>query len=430
MTTDRIERRLPEILTELSVPQVPDYLDDILSQTARIRPRPGWTLPERWLPMDIALRPVSVGRLPLRTLAVLALLLLGLAVAAFAYLGAQRPKPAPLYGPAANGSLVYERNGDIFIAAAGRGDETLVIGGDTTDISPRWSLDGSTIWFGRVIDGETLVMAADPDGSDVREVSRALAHTTEAVELSPDARHLVAINVVETPARLEVLSLSPDNSKTVLDLDTVVPTSYAQWRPPNGGEIVFLGHPGGVATELGLYAIRPDGSGLRQIAIQHGETPVGVATQLSFLNIVMSDDGRTAAYWNWETQVVAGRTTFVHLIDLDTGVDHRMTYDPTGSGESQPAFLADGRLIMERGEADGYLRLLVAPPDASAPGTFVGDFGFHKSEGEWALSPDREEVLFDWAPLGGSALITIASGVVQDTDLELPNLGSWQRLAP
>jgi hypothetical protein len=60
----------------------------------------------------------------------------------------------------------------------------------------------------------------------------------------------------------------------------------------------------------------------------------------------------------------------------------------------------------------------------------VGDFGFHKSEGEWALSPDREEVLFDWAPLGGSALITIASGVVQDTDLELPNLGSWQRLAP
>ena len=430
MTTDRIERRLPEILTELSTPQVPDYLDDILSQTARIRPRPGWTLPERWLPMDIASRPVTVGRVPLRTLSILALLLLTLAVAVLVYTGASNAKPAPFYGPAANGSLVYERNGDIFLADPEARSERLVIGGETTDIAPRWSLDGSTIWFGRVIDGQTLVMAANRNGGNVHEVSRALAPATDAVELSPDAKQLVLINTTAVPASLEVLSLAGDNSKAVLDLGTVVPTMYAQWRPPNGGEIVFLGHPAGLPTELGLYAVRPDGSGFRQIAIQHGETPDNTPTQLSFQNIVLSDDGRMAAYWNWETEVVAGRRTFVHLIDLDTGVDRRMTYDPTGPGEGQPAFLTDGRLIMERGADNGVQRLLVAPADASTAGSFVGDFAFHYNDGEWTLSPDRKEVLFDSSLDGaGTSIITIATGKVEKTDLDLPWDGSWQRLA-
>ena len=51
----RIERNLPAILEDLSMAPVPDYLDDVFGQTGRIRQRPAWTFPGRWLPMaDIA----------------------------------------------------------------------------------------------------------------------------------------------------------------------------------------------------------------------------------------------------------------------------------------------------------------------------------------------------------------------------------------
>jgi hypothetical protein len=50
-TPSRIERNLPGILGELSAAPTPDYLDDVFARTGRMRQRPGWTFPERWLPM-------------------------------------------------------------------------------------------------------------------------------------------------------------------------------------------------------------------------------------------------------------------------------------------------------------------------------------------------------------------------------------------
>jgi hypothetical protein len=54
MTTpiDPIERRLPEALTDLASPRTPDYFIDILGQTARIRQRPAWVRPGRWISMN------------------------------------------------------------------------------------------------------------------------------------------------------------------------------------------------------------------------------------------------------------------------------------------------------------------------------------------------------------------------------------------
>ncbi len=49
---DRFERQLPGALTELADPRTPDYLIDILGQTARTRQRPAWITPGRWNPMS------------------------------------------------------------------------------------------------------------------------------------------------------------------------------------------------------------------------------------------------------------------------------------------------------------------------------------------------------------------------------------------
>ncbi len=127
MTTDRFERRLPEILDEISLPHVPDYTDDILDQTARIRQRPGWTLPERWLPMDLTASPARIGRVPWRTVGVVALLILALAVA-IVVVGSRTRQVNPFYGPAANGSIIYDLEGDIYVTDALGAPGRLLIG--------------------------------------------------------------------------------------------------------------------------------------------------------------------------------------------------------------------------------------------------------------------------------------------------------------
>jgi hypothetical protein len=432
MTTDRIERRLPEILDEISVPQVPDYLDDILSQTARIRPRPGWTFPERWLPMDIAVR-TRWGPLTSRTVAIVVILALivALGVAAVVYVGSHTRRLPPAYGPASNGSIVYERVGDIFTTDPDGHFETPIIGGETNDFSPRWSRDGTTIHFGRTTAQGTAVMAADADGRNVRQLSSILLSDPDAAEVSPGGNQLAAIDHPSGvgSARVAVLDLAGGRTLRILDVGTIRPTTYVNWRPPSGNELVFLGNPDGRFAELGLYVARSDGfGGLRRLAVQHGESTADPRTQLSFQNLVLSDDGRMAGYWNWETTVAAGRTCFVHLIDLDTGDDRRVTFDPTAACELAPAFLADDKILVERQDLVGNSQLLVAPADASAPGLLIGPRFDYRHRVGWAVSPDRREVLFvsDSEP---SQLITIATGAARPIQLSLPDAGSWQRLA-
>jgi hypothetical protein len=430
MTTDRIERRLPGILTDLAEPQAPDYIDDILSLTARTRQRPGWTFLERWLPMDIAVRRVGAGRPGLAAIILLALLL-AVGVAIVAIVGSQQRRPVPPFGPATNGSIIYERFGDIYVTDPGATRERVLVGGDTRDFGMRWSLDGSTIFFGRETAGGTAVMAADADGRNIRQLSSTLiSPNTEAVEVSPDGTELVLIDPALRPRSMFVLPLVGDGAMRHLDLGNVEPTTYAQWRPPNGDEIVFLGHPGGVPTELALYIVREDGTDLRPLFMQRDESAeTATPTRIPFQNIVLADDGQSAAYWNWETGVDAGRNCFVHLIDLATGEDRRMTYDPTAVCEVQPAFLSGGRILVERQDSLGVAQLLVAPADASASGTLIGPTFHYTVKVGWALSPDREKVLFV-RTTGSTRLIWIETGATEDVPVKLPDVGNWQRLAP
>ena len=76
---DRAPQREPEGLRER-----------ILAQTARTRRRPSWAIPERWLAMQLTIpRPVSVVPRPAWVFLILALLL-ALAVAIVALVGARR----------------------------------------------------------------------------------------------------------------------------------------------------------------------------------------------------------------------------------------------------------------------------------------------------------------------------------------------------
>ena len=300
--------------------------------------------------MDITAPRPAVARTQWRPIGILVLLILALAAAALVYIGSRPSRLAPFFGPAANGSFVYVRRGDIYIADANLESERLLVGGPEHETVAGWSNDGGTILFGRAVPGGSVVMGVDPDGRNVRRLNSNVVSgtTTEAFWGSPDGKTLAVISSAQSPATLELLPLDGGDERRVLPLGDVEPARYVSWLPPNGDELVFLGHPHGYLNEIGLYRIRPDGTGLTQIALQRGESLPGVETQISFQDMTFSDDGKTAAYWNWETGISPDKDCHVHLLDLATGEDRRMSFDPSARCELLPRLLGDGRILLER----------------------------------------------------------------------------------
>ena len=96
----RYERNLPGILDDLSAGPAPEYLDDVFARTGRMRQRPGWTFPERWLPVaDIArtraFAPAPPWRLIAVALVVIALVLAALLRRRLAAQGRAAVRPGP-----------------------------------------------------------------------------------------------------------------------------------------------------------------------------------------------------------------------------------------------------------------------------------------------------------------------------------------------
>ena len=92
----RLERALPGILEDLGAGPTPDYTELILARTAAASQRPGWMVTERWFSMSaISERLTAAPRIPMRTIGVVALLILVLAAAVLIVGGQRRQLPLP-----------------------------------------------------------------------------------------------------------------------------------------------------------------------------------------------------------------------------------------------------------------------------------------------------------------------------------------------
>ena len=139
MTSERrFDQDLPNLLAQVAQAPVPDYRDLIVQRTARMRQRPAWTFPERWLPLSaVTSRAAVAPRFPLRIVGLAVLLLIALGVGAILLAGS-RPRPPAPFGPARNGLVTYASGGDIYAVDPVTGRSTVIIKGPG-DIDPRWS---------------------------------------------------------------------------------------------------------------------------------------------------------------------------------------------------------------------------------------------------------------------------------------------------
>lgn len=406
---DPFEQRISASLHEIAPARRPDYLADVLDQTARTRQRPRWSFPGRWLPVGPAAPGGAAGRAWSRPLVVVALLaLLALAASALLIVGSRPSIPLPV-GPARNGAIVYPTRGDIFVRdeILGGGPARPLVTGSSKEYAPYISPDGRTVAYAvRGTGTDDYLWAIDIDGSNPRLLlPDPISEGWSQLSWAPDSKHLLASGFFPGGVqRLYDVQADGSGAKE-LTFDGLSPYE-AFWNPVDPDLFVLRAMDRTMSRAQHLLIARADGTIVRDLHL-HGVSSFGPDYTLS--GAVWSPDGTTIAYNSVELLPGPGLVYGfrVHVINAD-GTGDRALPGPADSRVNQawPAFSPDGsQLLVQRfifptdGKRDGAGWLAVMPADGSAPGR---DIGLPNRD------TDNPDVVKDWAPDGRSILEFIA----------------------
>ena len=426
----RLHRDIADALDAEVVGTMPADLEHhILATTSRMRPLPRWLALLKEPPMRFHHR-VAVGSPTVRLVAIMALTIaLGLATAGAVAVGASHlpgpPKPPP-FGTAANGSMYYSQDGDVYRAEPDGSNPSVVVGGPTTDRFPGPSRDGTRMLFLRGEEpGPLNAMLADADGTDIRD----LGPVSDWFDWSPDDSLLAYCC-----DRGTIGTMTLEGVRSPLDLGGLEPMYLVNWRPTEGRELIFLAHPDTETAAVGLYAIQPDGAGLRQIGALDTDDTVRADEQVAFGELQLSTDGRTASYWNWQPDPAGQMGPVMHLRDLDTGEELPVPFTPPDGRGVIWHLSPDGEwAVFEHSSVStpGRDSLFHAPIDGSAPAREIGPAYDYTWRRGVSFLPDGQKVLLALDPANAQPSVIIDVGTGETTELaDITDGRTWQRLAP
>jgi TolB protein len=407
-------------------------LERTLAATRRVGQRPGWTMPERWLPIQSTMARTSLGPVPaplLLALSLLALLATTLAIGSLLQL-----QPAP---PFRNGAIVFSQDGDLFIADRLGGTPRALTAGPDDDGDPVFSRQGDRVAFIRTGQDGIRVMTVSPDGSNVKELARMPGGVTH-LTWSPDGSALLASTFRSGEAWKQTHVVSSDGSRfRTLDFGPGFFAIDATWRP-DGRHIAIrgeqeVGTPENDVHAKGLYLADADGTGLRSL-------PIGPVERLSGLE--WSPDGTQLSF------VTDGPGGIIQVSIADIDEDGELTalrplpLDPGLSESGFARWSPDGSQLAVVLTKLGREQVAVVHPDGS---------------GYRVVWPDVPDFLnagivgFSWSPDGRSLVITkvdieedpetmeivrstertwmLDVATSQQTEVHWP-VQTWQRLAP
>lgn len=424
-TSDVFSDRLAVWLGDDSEHRVSDHLDEVLVVTAATRQRPWWSSPERWLPMDLTSRATTLALPRLGRLALVALLILAIAAVAIVAIGSRTQRVPPPFGPAVNGSILsWSADGDIVVTSPDGSGSRRIVSDPAFDFAPWFSHDGTRfVFWRRVSDTATDLMVADADGSAVRSISGGPLIDSDWFEWSPGDDRVAVVHTRNRQRALTIFDARGSKPPVDVDLGTLDVDNNVYWLPPDGEELIFSAREVPDAKDVGLYAVRRDGTGLRPVA--------PIATE-HYFDLTVALDGTSIAYSNIEADSSSnGVGWHIHLRDLETGADRQVTFDPRTTGEVDehgPVFSPDGRQVLLWTESGAQGQLMVAPSDGSARARPLGPPFSYDLAFNYAFSPDGLTAILN---IGASAtwLIDIPSGQGEKTKEPLRNYSSWQRLA-
>ena len=389
-------------------------LDRALAASRRTSQRPGWSFPERWLPMQLTMQRVPTMR-PLLFLALVALLVLAIATALVA--GSQRRLPSP-FGPAGNGAIVFEQNGDLFIADALSGTSRSFVAGPETDSDPKFSNQGDRVAFVRPQDGGGFeLLSIRPDGSDVRSLA-SLPGDLNGYRWSPDGSAILLSYTETDPSGLRLAVVNADGSGS-RHLDVGVAADWASWRP-GGRHLAFRGQiPNGT---VGAFIADADGTNVRRL-------PIDATGDLDFEGLNWSPDGTRLGFMSGSRE--AGWQIGVADI-APTGeltASRALKFDPESFDEMLPAWSPDSSQFAFILMKDNIYQMAIGRPDGTGL-RMVGPRIVDRNGFGYGWAPDGRSLLIA-ARMGSTSLWSVDPTTGEATAVDAPTdrIPAWQRVA-
>ncbi|MFL5727532.1 MAG: TolB family protein [Chloroflexota bacterium] len=413
---DRIEARLPELLSDLGAARVPDYFDDMLQQTGRSRQRPAWSLLERWLPMGVIARPALASLPAWRPILIGVLVVLAVVAGALIYVGS-RPTPLPPpFGPAGNGNLYFtDARGDVFAMDPATFTPRTIIAGRNQYRAPLPSRDGRLIAF---LKGDQVFLA-NSDGSNVRALPGHYPQIEEQ-DWSADSAHLGIRSVINGKAALTILNADGSGAKTLSPKGDLEVGDFS-FLPDE--RILFFG-TGTVASSdtWGIYTMNADGTDARPIVPPSRRDG-------DFIAPLPSPDGKSVIYFVWRDPDEHG---VLYSTDIATGKSHKIGLTDNAQDEYEvPQFSPDGTKILVSRFNECCRTLTIASVEGGPP----IDIGERIDGGSGPVasaffSPDGTSVIA-WYPNSRKLWLLDPTGVKPDREIgvALSDAPTWQRIA-
>jgi Tol biopolymer transport system component len=424
MSADRrFERALPGILADLGAGQIDDY-SPLLARTARTRQRPAWSFPERWLPMDLAVRPVPAVITPRRLVAVVALLLLA-SLVGIALLAGSRPTVPPPFGVARNGSIVFA---DLMHRIQVGDPITLkskLIVSDGQNERPIVSPDGTHIAFLRSNGDGSDVVVTRFDGTDPVVLTAAPLREVTYFEWVPDSRSVVAVSAADQGQYDLASPGKPSTPAFAMPADGFNNVVGWVYRPPDGAEVAVLEQSG---AGKAISVMKADGSGKRVIVTPQSLPNVDIMRSSSW-----SPDGSKLAFAasttgnaDYRAYIVNADGSGLRLLipDEDRPVDEEVV------GVWSP----DSRsIVLQRWYNDGPSNGSVDPRPLTVVDVATGkahEVGAQNLNGytSYGWSPDGTSILEVPGDRKLIILVDPVSGKATETPFFASSAASWQRL--
>jgi Tol biopolymer transport system component len=423
----RFDRVLPGLFDELADARTPDYLEAAIERASSRSQRPAWTFPERWLPVELVTTRVPSTRIPWRQLGVLALLAILLAAMLAVYAGSQRPLPDP-FGPAANGLVVYSKDGDILVRDTIDGATRPLIATADTELADSLSPRGTHVLIVRPIGDLLDLFAATIDGKDEVHLGGPYLNV-DGISWAPDESAVAIAHDIDGLPSISIVKADGSGERT---LDLGMPANRPAWRPPDGKQLSFRGQVDG---NWALFLANADGTGVVQVPVTRElmEAPYEV------LAPTWSPTGDRIAFHRLTATPGNGNGNGfrIHVAEIDAvgGVNAQRTFvfDGTSDEEMDVQWLPDGKRIVFTRHDQGTDYVSIADPIAGARSrdvdvsTTTGDVGMLRV----TLAPDGKTLLVHlWAD-NSDWLVDVETGSAQQmVDLGGEDLVFIQRRAP
>jgi TolB protein len=437
MSVNDVDRLLTAWLTDDAPGHEPDHLlEQVLARTSRTRRRPGWSIPERWLSVQLTMR-----WRPTPSLApVVLIILLVLALIAAILLVGSGPRLPPPFGPAANGLLAYMRGPQLVLSAPDGSGVRSLTAPSTMAGQPVFSPLGRKIAYKLYATADStqtsaLFVADVASGTSVRLTE--FGDSISTPSWSPDERWLVFSQRTAGPFSTRIFVVPADGSAPLREIGPTGVASADLLDPtfsPDGRTIAYV-HQGLRFARVSV--MDADGSDPRDLSADrfaivgggahHGGSPL--AWHPSSDRLLVTADS-----------TADDRDLFV--VGLDGSIRHLASPSVPDDLEFGASWSPQGeRIVFLRG--DGFPELVVAAADGSDPRVISAGVTLAWFTPQWSPDgrfviateggPGNTSTVYLFDPDGVRPPVTIVGTAFPTPDDEAPggsDIVAMQRRAP